>query len=175
MHKWRSNIEWKYLRIEILFFVIFYYLFPILTDIEYGYNELHNVASFTKNITFDLVYGTTNLFSGLVFYAVVRKSLLNGKPVLFGLYTIVFLICMHFYMTGVYIVVGHIGWLPEKLRHDALRLSKAKVIHFSVIYMFREFLCIGALAYFIYSAKQNDQMRKLKEQQLLTELTYLKA
>jgi len=36
-------------------------------------------------------------------------------------------------------------------------------------------LCIGALAYFIYSAKQNDQMRKLKEQQLLTELTYLKA
>ncbi|MES2275342.1 MAG: histidine kinase [Bacteroidota bacterium] len=175
MYNWRQGIQWKYLRIEILFFVIFYYLFPILTDVEYSYNEMHHAALFTKNIDFDLIYGTTNLLSGLVFYAIVRKSLLHKKPVQFTIYTVLFLIGMHYYMQGVYIAIGHINWFPDKIRHDALRWSKAKVIHFSVIYMFREFLCIGALAYFIRSAKQDTQMRELKEQQLLTELTYLKA
>lgn len=175
MHKWRADVEWKYLRIEILFFVIFFYVFPILTDVEYNYNEMHKVRLFPQNIDFNLVYGTTSLLSGLVFYAIVRRSLIAKKPLLFALYTILFLICLHYYMEGVYVAVAHIEWLPEKLRYDALRWSKANVIHFSVIYMCRQFLCIGALAYFIYSAKQDDQMRKLKEQQLLTELTYLKA
>jgi two-component system, LytTR family, sensor kinase len=175
MHKWRTDAEWKYLRIEILFFVIFFYVFPILTEVEYSYNEMHNVRLFTQNIDFHLVYGTTSLLPGLVFYAIVRRSLIAKKPLLFALYTILLLICMHYYMEGVYVAVAHIEWLPEKLRDDALRWSEANVIHFSVIYMCRQFLCIGALAYFIYSAKQDDQMRKLKEQQLLTELTYLKA
>lgn len=175
MHKWSADVEWKYLRIEILFFVIFFYVFPILTDVEYNYNEMHNVQLFTNNIDFNLLYGTTNLLSGLAFYAIVRRSFISKKTWMFALYTILFLIGMHFYMKGVYVAVANIEWLPEKLRSDALRWSKANVIHFSVIYMFRQFLCIGALAYFIYSAKQDDQMRKLKEQQLLTELTYLKA
>jgi hypothetical protein len=175
MHNWRTDRQWKYLWIEILFFVIFYYLFPILTDVEYSYNEMHNAALFSRNIDFDLIFGTTNLLSGLVFYAIVRKSLINKKPVQFIVYTILFLIGMHYYMQGVYMVVGHMDWVPEKIRHDALRWSKAKVIHFSVVYMFREFLCIAALAYFIRSAKQETQMRELKEQQLLTELNYLKA
>jgi len=136
---------------------------------------MHNALLFTKDIDFNLVYGTANLLPGLIFYAIFRQSLITKKWGLFVTYTVFFLIGLHYYMTGVYLAVGHIGWLPEKLRHDALRWSEAKVIHFSVIYMFREFLCIGALAYFIYSAKQGDQLRKLKEQQLLTELTYLKA
>jgi two-component system, LytTR family, sensor kinase len=175
MHNWFAAAEWKYVRIEILFFVIFFYVFPILTDVEYSYNEMHNARLFTNNIVFNLVYGTTNLLSGLAFYAIVRRSLISKKTWQFVLYTILFLICKHYYMKGVYVAVANIGWLPEKLRSDALRWSEANVIHFSVIYMCRQFLCIGALAYFIYSAKQEDQVRKLKEQQLLTELTYLKA
>jgi hypothetical protein len=175
MHKWLAGVEWKYARIEILFFLIFFYVFPILTDVEYNYNELHNARLFTENIDFNLVYGTTSLLPGLVFYAIVRRSLIEKKLLFFALYTILFLVCMHYYMKVVYVAVAHIEWLPEKLRNDALRWSKANVIHFSVIYMCRQFLCIGALAYFIYSAKQDDQVRKLKEQQLVTELAYLKS
>lgn len=168
-------MEWKYLRIEILFFVVFYYLFPVLTDIEYQYNEIHHAGLFTKNISSDLVYGTANLLSGMVYYSIVRRSLITKKAFLFVLYTVVFLTGMHYYMQGVYFTVGHIGWLPETVRHDALRWSEANAIHFSVIYMLREFLCIGALAYFIYSAKQEDRIGKLKQQRLVTELAYLKA
>lgn len=175
MNNWRKSLQWKYLRIEILFFVIFYYLFPILTDVEYSHNEQHNTARFTDNINFDLIFGTVNLMAGLVFYYIVRRSLINKKPWLFGLYTLLFLVGMHYYMEGAYIAIGHISWFPEKISHDALRWSRANVIHFSVIYMFREFLCIGSLAYFIHSAKQDDQMRRLKQEQLLTELNYLKA
>lgn len=175
MHNWRAHRQWKYLRIEILFFVIFYYLFPILTDVEYSYNEQHNIARFSENLNFDLIFGTTNLIAGLVYYHIVRHALWVKKNLQFILYTALFLAGMHYYMRGVYITVGHINWFPEKIRHDALRWAKADMIHFSVIYMFREFLCIGALAYFIYSAKQDDQMRRLKEEQLLTELNYLKA
>lgn len=175
MHQWYSQLEWKYFRIQLVFFLVFYYFFPILTDIEYDYNEMHNVALFSKNLIFNLVYGTAYLLPGIVYYSIVCRSLLNGKKALFALYTVLFLIGMHFYMTGVYLTVSHIAWLPEKLRHDALQWAQAKVVHFSIIYMFRELLCLGALAYFIHSARQEEQMRRLKEQQLVTELTYLKA
>jgi two-component system LytT family sensor kinase len=175
MHKWPANVQWKYLRIEILFFVIFYYLFPVLTDIEYSFNEMHHAALFTKNIPFDLVYGTFSIPGALVFYFIVRKFMFSKRLPLFFLLVALYLVGYHYYKSGVYYLVGHSGWFPDDLEKSALRWYKSDSIHFSVIYMFREFLCIGALAYFIRSAKQDTQMRELKEQQLLTELNYLKA
>lgn len=179
MHIWRPAIEWKYFRFELLFFVTYYLLFPIFTGleftaIEHSFVELSR-ASFFRDVIYQLVYFPVNMFAGIIYYVLVRQSLVAKKPGRFILYTILFLAGLVFYKKAGYFVLSHIEWLPGKLRSDAARWVKVKKLHFSVIYMFREFLCISALAYFVNSAKQDDQMRKLKEQQLFTELTYLKA
>jgi LytS/YehU family sensor histidine kinase len=53
--------------------------------------------------------------------------------------------------------------------------NRKATINFSVIYIFTQFVVITALGYFIRSVKQEEQMKQLKEQQLLSELNYLKA
>lgn len=179
MHKWRLAIEWKYFRFELLFFVAYYLLFPIFsalefTAVEHSFVELSK-ASFFRNVIYNLVYFPTNMFAGIIYYVLVSRLLVTKKPGRFILYSVLFLIGLVLYKKLVYLVVSYIDWLPDKLVADAARFARQNRLHFSIIYMCREFLCIVALAWFIYSAKQDDQMRKLKEQQLLTELTYLKA
>ncbi|SEP38771.1 Histidine kinase [Niastella yeongjuensis] len=166
---------WKYFRFEGLFFITYYLLFPIFTAAEYRYFEQHNLGKFYNDALEMLVFSPINLFSGLVFYAIVRRSLVSKKLVRFILYTILFLIGLVFYKKLTYLLWSHLEFLPAKARSDAARWANARGLHYSIIYMCRDFLCISALAYFIYSAKQEDQLRQLKEQQLLTELTYLKA
>jgi two-component system LytT family sensor kinase len=179
MHIRRAAIEWKYFRFELLFFVTYYLLFPIFTGLEFAAIEHSFVdlswTSFFRNVIYHLVYFPFNMFAGVIYYVLVRRSLVDKKPGRFILYSILFLAGLVLYKKAVYFVLSHINWLPEQLRSDAARWIKVKKLHFSLVYMFREFLCISALAYFVYSAKQDDQMRKLKEQQLFTELTYLKA
>ena len=159
----------------MVFFIVFYYLFPILTDIEYAHNERGDSTLFVNGISDWLVYGTTNLFSGAIFYLIVRHALVSKKLMLFILYMALFLTGLHYYTKVVYLIVANCKWLPQQMQQNAARWAQRDVIHFSVVYMFREFLCIGALAYFIYSSKKEAELRALKEQQLVSELNYLKA
>lgn len=176
MHKWIKGFNWRYFWIEVIFFITLYYLFPIITDIEYAYNEQHNASLFTEGITERLVYGTSSLPHGVVFYLIVKQALIHKNILLFCIYVILFLIGLHYYTKVVYICVAHSGWLPLAMQQSAARWANAKVLtHFSIIFMLREFLCIAALAYFINWDKQNKELQALKEQQLLTELNYLKA
>ena len=170
-----NKVERKYFWIEVVFFIVFYYLFPIFTDIEYAHNEQGDSSLFIDGISDWLVYGTTGLFSGLIFYLIVRHALVSKKLMLFILYTVLFLTGLHYYTKVVYLILANWSWLPQQMRQNAARWAQRDVIHFSVVYMFREFLCISALAYFIYSSKKEAELRALKEQQLLSELNYLKA
>ncbi|HEY8894753.1 MAG TPA: histidine kinase [Niastella sp.] len=175
MHKWRPVVEWKYFRFELMFFFAFYLLFPLVTSAEYRLMELYNKKKFLNDALYDLIYFPTTLLAGLVYYAIVRKALITKKAGRFIGYTILYLIGLALYKKLIYFGISHIGFLPANIRSDAARWVKVKGPNYSIIYMCHEFLCLSALAYFIYSAKQDDQLRKLKEQQLLTELTYLKA
>lgn len=175
MHTRLAAIEWKYVRIELLFFLIYYVLFPIATAAEYRYFEQHNTQKFFNDALEMAIYSPVSLISGLVYYIIVRKALVTKKVWRFIGYTILYLIALVFYKKLMYWMMSYIEFLPDKVRSDAARWAKAKGLHYSIIYMCRDFLSTGALAYFIYSAKQDDQLRKLKEQQLFTELTYLKS
>ena len=175
MYKWRPAVEWKYFRFELLFFITYYLLFPIITAAEYRYFEQHNTGKFFNDALEMVVYSPIGILSGIVYYAIVRYALVTKNLVRFIGYTILYLIALVFYKELAYLLLSHLEFLPAKVRSDAARWAQAKGLHYSIIYMCRDFLCISALAYFIYAAKQDDQLRKLKEQQLLTELTYLKA
>jgi len=179
MLNWRPAIEWKYFRFELLFFVTYYLMFPAFsalefTAVEHSFVELSK-ESFFRDLIYNLVYCPANMLAGIVYYVLVSRSLITKKLVRFILYTVLFLIGLVLYKKLVYLAVSNINWLPAKLVSDAARFARQNRFHFSIVYMCREFLCIVALAWFIYSAKQDDNMRILKEQKLLTELSYLKA
>lgn len=165
----------KYFGIEAVFFITYFYLFRILTDFEYNYWERHITGITWQDIEYDLVFGTSSLLAFYVFYRMVRNHL--EKPRLWRLvvYIIVFLIAYSLYGKVTDYLFAHWSWLTPETRRLALQQYQSKSIGYSVAYMLKEFLAISFLAYFIHSAEQNEKMKALKEQQLLSELAYLKA
>lgn len=178
MYKWRPAIEWKYFRIEMIFFVVFFVLFPILSSVEYIYLIAKMGAGsrdFIKSLQHRLTYAVPTLLSGIVYYIIVRRALVTKKTGHFILHVILYLIGLQYFRKLTYLIVSHIAFIPSRLRKDAAGYLTEKGVNYSIVYMCMELLCVTALAYFIHAAKQEEQMRKLKEQQLITELTYLKA
>ena len=165
----------KYFYAEIAFFVVFCWLFPILTDIEYNLYERHHAGLFVNVIGIRIVYGISELPAFWVFYRwIVWRYLLQRQWLHFTGAYILFLVAYNFYLTGVYYFVGHAGFFPENIASDARRYN-GQIMHFSIIYMFSQCLCITALAYFIRSARQDKELRQLQEQRYRTELKYLKT
>lgn len=165
----------KYVYAEITFFVVFCWLFPILTDIEYNFNERHHAGLFVNDLGFRMLYGTFDLLAFWVFYRqVVWPYLLRRRWLRFTGAYILFLVAFNFYWKGVRYFVGHAGFFPEGMAAEARR-NYYNPIQFGIIFMFIQCLCITALAYFIRSARQDRELRQLQEQRYRAELKYLKT
>ncbi|KQR71745.1 sensor histidine kinase [Pedobacter sp. Leaf176] len=175
MIKLKKNIQWNYVQIELLFFFVFFYLFPVLTDIEYNFNEPRHASPLSESLKWTLIYGSFAILPALIFYYLIKVFLVRKRLMLFLLSACAYLVGLHFYMAGEYYLIGHASFLPVQMQKNALRWYAAGNIHFSVVYMFREFICIMALAFFIRSAKQDKKLHEMSEQQLISELNYLKA
>ncbi|RDC58264.1 hypothetical protein DU508_04830 [Pedobacter chinensis] len=165
----------KYLKIEIAFFITYFYIFGFLTNLEYNFWEKHLTGISFYEAEYSILYGTSSVIAFLVFYQIVKSYLINKQLLKFVSFIILFLIGYSIYQKGIHFLFSHLDFLSDEIRKSALRAYKFKSIGYSLAYMFREFLSIGCLAYFIHSAKQDEQMKALKEQQLISELTYLKA
>ncbi|OKS89264.1 sensor histidine kinase [Mucilaginibacter polytrichastri] len=176
MYWWQSNPQWKYVKIEIAFFVVFFYFFPAFSVFEYNFIELHKAIIPEKDLVSTLFYGTSDILTSFVFYKLIQGFLFTRRFASFIAVIIIYLLLFHFYKRGLYYSVGHSSLLPESLSKESLKWYNANSrINFSIVYMCMEFLCLAALAYFIRSSKQEEQMHLLKEQQLSSELNYLKA
>lgn len=165
----------KYTKIEVIFFLVYFYFFRLLTDLEYNLYERKHFGVSSRTIEDTLVLGTTSLIAFLVFYKVLIYCLEKNKLKSFLLFVLLFLFCYHFYQKATYLLISNLDFLSEKLRNETLKWFNSKTLSYTLSYMIRELLAISALAYFIHSAKQAEQMKMLKEQQLISELTYLKA
>ncbi len=176
MELYFSKAQWKYLRIEAAFFLVFFCLFPILSGFEYRFIELHMSNVLPTELISNLYYGIFDVFTALVYYKIVQRYLFDRRYLSFTFATISYLIIYHFYRSGLYYLTAHFGLLPDNLQKEALRWYNVHSrVRFSTAYMGMQFLCIIALAYFIRSLKQDEQMKTLREQQLVSELNYLKA
>lgn len=165
----------KYFYAEITFFVVQLWLFPMLTDIEYNLYEKHHAGLFVNTIGFRMLYGAFFLPPFWIFYRlVVWRYLLQRQWLRFTGAVILFLVAFNFYLTGVYYFIGHAGFFPEHIAADARGVYN-QPMHFSVIYMSSQCLCITALAYFVRSARQDRELRQLQEQRYRAELKYLKT
>lgn len=169
------GIQWKYLRAEIVFFAVFFYLFPIISSFEYNYIELHK-AEFGESVLSTLLYGSFEIIVFGIYYKLIQLLLFKRRFLLFICATIVYLFVYHFYRRGLYFSISHLPIFSVAIRSEALKYYNANSrVNFSTVYMCMNFLCLTGLAYFIRSSKLDAQLHVLKEQQLLSELKYLKA
>lgn len=171
-----SKQRWKYLKIEMWFFIVVYMLFPILTDIEFNYREKHYTALFLKEIEYREVYGFFKIIAFGTYYLLVQRTLLKRKVFLFVVGAIVFLVADHFYSKLNDLIIIYSAVFSAQLKKDALEsFNRTSVPSYGINYMILELMCVTGFAYFIKSIRQDEQMRELKEQQLTSELSYLKA
>lgn len=165
----------KYAKIEIIFFLVYFYIIGLLSSFEYNLWEKHSIGISPEETEFALVYGTHNLIAFVVFYIALHHCLKRNKLWTFIVLIASFLVCYFFYKKASYLLISHLDFLSDKIRSDALKWYHLKRLGYTVNYIMMQFFGVSFLAYFIHSAKQNQQLKVLKEQQLIAELTYLKA
>lgn len=171
----------KYARIEWVFFIFIWFISPLLTDLEYGFNEEpHQLrwSYFQGSIIRRLVWGLFLVIPYYLFYKLAIQQLLVKKKYLyFFLSCLLFVVVREFYT--VYIMYGTIvrlPFLPTQMITEAQKVMKAKVqFHFGINYLVFQFLTMIALAYYIHHDKQEKQIRELKQLQAETDLQYLRT
>ena len=165
----------KYTRIEIIFFLVYFYAIGLLSSFEYNLWEKNTVGISSEEMEFALVYGTHNLIAFIIFYIALRHCLKKNKLWTFIVLIASFLVFYFFYKKASYLLISHLDFLSDKIRSDALKWYHLKRLGYTINYIMMQFFGVSFLAYFIHSAKQNEQLKALKEQQFISELTYLKA
>jgi sensor histidine kinase YesM len=171
----------RYAKIEIAFFVVVFFAFPILTDMEYVMNEspcANCDDPFWTGVLERVIWGFWHIPPYLLFYHVMLKKLLLRKRYIAFLVTLVlFFFGLEVYTKyGMYWPISKLTFLPDIITNRTNRYFHAKpFFHFSVVYIVKEMLVFTALAYFINSAKQEKQLHVLKEARLEADLNYLKA
>ncbi len=166
--------NWKYLRIEffILFFISF--LLSIISDLEYSSYEEHDISRFAAGLDYRLICGAFNfLIYGSFYWLFLKKYVLKGDilRVLLCLTGFVFVNQLaHYYILNWIIV--HAKFISEDIRARTAGGHLNFVVNYLIISVF--FPLLG-LAVLVRTLNQNEMMKALKEQQLITELNYLKA
>lgn len=165
----------KYAKIEVIFFLTYFFGFPILTDLEYHFWEEQYTGLSWEDIESVLAFGTASLPAFLLFYKGLQYCIQKKRIWKFVILIIVFLMGYSFYQKAVYFMYAHIDFFSDEFRRSVLRFYKSKSIGYSFGYIFREILVISALAYFVHYLKQSEQLKTLREERLISELKYLKA
>ncbi len=163
--------------VEVAFFLIYFILFPVLSSFEYNFKEQDSTVLFFREIPERVLYGALNIIPFWLYYKwLVERYLFSGSLFYFSSLLVGFLLLLNFYYVLNYRLISHMHFLPESITSRAERWYKADtVIHFSVVYIFRELLVITALAYYIRAARLSKQVETLRRQQLEMELDSLKA
>ncbi|MCJ8208844.1 histidine kinase [Mucilaginibacter sp. RS28] len=170
----RAKWNWKYLRIElfVLFFISF--LISVISDLEYSAYEQHDVSRFAEDLDYRLVCGVYSfILYGLFYWLFLKPYVLRGKiwAVLLCLIGFVFVnqLAHHYVLNW---IIRHSAFISADIRARASTTH----LYFAVNYLFISvFFPLLGLAFLIRTLQQSEAMKTLKEQQLFSELNYLKA
>jgi LytS/YehU family sensor histidine kinase len=171
----RVTWNWNYLRIElfVLFFISF--LISIISDLEYSTYEQHDITRFADDLDYRLVCGAFNFsLYGAFYWLFLKPCVLKGNFWGVALSIIVFVfvnrLAHHYVLER--IIIRHADFISPEIR---LRASRSRLI-FAVNYFFMSvFFPLLGLAFLVRTLQQSETMKALKEQQLYSELNYLKA
>ena len=178
MFKLQTKTDWKYFKIEVFFFIFICYLGSIISDIEYSFYEEHNAWNFINALEYRLVIGTyIFLFYGVYYWVFLKGYVFKKQTITIVISVIFFIILSHIY--DKFIMNWSITKLPfvsDELKARALKDFSRPTLYFIVSYTLNRILfTIIGFAFLIRSLQQDEQLKILKQQQLMAELTYLKT
>lgn len=179
LKEWRNT--GKFRGLEVLFFFLLFFLFPIVTDIEYRINEQPCQGcerNFSVSLLERLISGFFSLWPWVFFYHfILNKFLLVKKYGYFLLATIFFVLLLEYYTVYVfYWTVSQMKFLPESIVSAYSRYYRAEpFFHFSIVYVITRMFIFMALAYYIQTSRQEQHLRIVQNQKLESDLKYLKA
>lgn len=171
----------KYTNVEIAFFTIFFFVFPVLTDIEYLINEApceNCDQTFSEMLLRRLIFSLFNIPPFLFLYRfIIHRFLLTKKYLVFALAFIVFLFAYDYYILYcMYWPISKMSFLPVGITEPVARWLQSKnFFHFSIVYVTNQALVFAALAYFTHFGRQEEKMNALKQAKLESDLKFLKA
>lgn len=173
-----SKIEWKYFRIELCFFIFISYIVSIISDLEYSYYERHNIASFVESLENRIVYGSFAMATYSAYYWLFLKPYVFNKKIAAVIISmVIFFVVQHWvyaYLSPWVII--NLPIFSPVLTLDAVNSLKSAHMTFTISYAtVREAIPLIGFTFIIRSLQQDEQMKALKEQQLVSELNYLKA
>lgn len=172
---WRDRYFWM----ELFMLCSVTYFIAIFSDVEYSYYEEGSALKFVSSLDYRLCFGTFHfLLYGTYYWAFLKKFVNRRKPWAVALSVVIFVPIIHLYNHYVATwCVSHFWFLSEDLRALAASQFKNRT-PYAFVYAYNLSLRCLPLVFFAYlvrSLKQESQFKVLKEQQLLSELNYLKA
>lgn len=174
----KDKVAWRYFKIELIFFMIICYLAILVSDMEYRYRETDEFWNWYDTLEYRFVIGSyLFLFYGTWYWCFLKRYVFKKKVSYIILTIIGFIILDPLY--DKYVMnwsISKIWFLSDSLRNMALKNYEMPQLFSKIGYNLNKiiFTIIG-FAFLIRSLQQDEQMKVLKEQQLISELTYLKA
>lgn len=173
----RNRTTGKYFRIELLFLLFMSYFRAVISDLEYSYYEEGNIWNFVNDLEYRLVYGTSSIILyGFYYWGFLKPLLAKNKIFYLILSAIGFIVVDSICNKYQNLLVSELDFLSDDIRTRALLDYEKIKIRFVLNYVlsYTLFTLLG-VAYLVRSLQQDEAVKALKEQQLLTELNYLKA
>lgn len=173
-----TKTDWKYFKIEFLFFIFICYIGSIISDIEYSFYEEKNVLNFTSALEARMVWGTFSFaFYGTYYWGFLKRNVFRKKTLPILISVALFIVLKHLYDKFIMnLMIANMSFLSDQFRAAALKDFNRPALYFIVSYTLNRILfTIIGFAFLIRSLQQEEQLKILKEQQLSSELTYLKA
>jgi hypothetical protein len=175
----KKTFKSRYFWMELLMLCSITYFIAIVSDVEYSFYEENNGWFFLKDLSYRMCFGTFHfILYGTYYWVFLRRFVNRRKPLFVFISVIIFVPVIHYYNHYVATWAAmHMPFLSDELRSMAARQYAAEG-KFNVIYAYMlstRCMPIIFFAYLIRSLKQEAQLKTLKEQQLMSELNYLKA
>jgi sensor histidine kinase YesM len=174
----KTKAEWRYFWIEVCFFIFITYGVAILSDLEYSYYEEHNIWNFARGLEYRVyTEAFTLIFYAAYYWGFLKKYVFKRQIVPIVLSVFCFIIIIHLYDRYVmYGTISKLNFVSYQLKARALKELNRPRLYFTFNYfIIAVLLPIIGFAFIMRSMQQDEQMKAMKEQQLLSELNYLKA
>lgn len=168
----------KYFWTELAVLICLTYVLSFLSAVEYDAHR-NGHRSLRLDLEYYVVSNTFGMLSaGLYYWGFLKRYVQQRKPWLVFISILVMIQIEHFY--GHYVIDFSISQMPflseENREMTAKRLAEGTSFTPTHSYALAvHFLPMIGCAYLVRSLQQDEQMKALKEQQLTTELNYLKA
>lgn len=178
MNKTPLKADRQYFWVELSFLLFLSFGVSLISDLEYSAYEEHNIRRFADDIGYRLITGSFSLITYAVYYfAFLKRYVFERRIIAIILCSIGFVIADQ--LMGKFPsnwVIIHTNWVSGSLKKQAVEdLFRPRIIFAFNYRVTRSIIPLIGLAFLIRSLIQEKKMKELKEQQLVSELNYLKA